>query len=215
MSKNRNLKLYLKTDGSYDCLYKITVTKNLIIINITPQLTVRFINNYLGDNFFKDVHFTYPKDGNYHHSFKNQDKGSEKYITGYHLKTTKKYDCSSNGCKKNKKNGLDIFNMFVPERVYSFEELRGGKFFQFPGFCMGHAGFKMHFLGRGNISGSIEDNIVIDSLDLKNKCLNVYGFLIGENYNWEKLLPNSKDVEFYYKDLVFNGLRVLLFVRID
>lgn len=215
MSKNKSLGCYIKNDCSFSCLYKVKITKNLIIISIALQLIVANLNNMLGCNCLKDVHFSYPSDGDYHQSFKNENKGSKRYITGRYLKTTDKHFFSSDICKKKyERDGQDIFNMFVSEKVCSFEELRHDNFFQFPMLCLSFSSFEKHALDKKNTSVLVEDNILIDSIDLKNKHLCVSGFLMGKNYNWEKFLPSS-DVKYYFRSCTVKDLRVLLLARID
>lgn len=158
-----------------------------------------------------DLHFTYPEDGNFHHSYKIRSKKEEVYVSIYSdvIKTKIIQLDSGNKTKieeaRVKLNSMP-FSVFVPtEKQLPLDEVKYRQF-QTIGFTIVDGKFglsnKINFILPSNID---KKDLVVDVTEFKSTSINLTAFLREK----DKKIGNFGDSRFESSEIEFDKNRIL------
>jgi hypothetical protein len=180
---NKRLSVYIKYNNLFYLIYWIKRNNN----NITGWIDGGIIPSILAkEEHLKDIHFTYPKDGNLHYTITLNDS-KERFFT------TINRNCKNNLGITNCLDGtkLNIINWLLPTNNQpSFNEFQSSnKLYQFPLCSLPFLKNKSNFLNKFNSSKiKGKEIIVIEVNDNSNITLSISAILLGFRNNLGEVL---------------------------
>jgi hypothetical protein len=174
----------LKTKDRLVKMYWISLQANSIV----GWFTGTWLHTMLGlpDNIHFDSHFTFPKDGNYHFSYKSINDLSEEFVSVYWDKA--KVKTITNGERsifekerEEFEESNPILSTLVP--VYKPEPLDKIAFFQFPSVCFNVYDGTFKSRNSDNVIKVEEINthdLVVDVCELNNVNLAIYAAIVSD-----------------------------------
>jgi hypothetical protein len=197
------MRIVLKTIEGHIQLYWIKKTANSITGWVAGDLIKKDFN--VSDDTTVDLHFTYPKDGNFHHSYKIVNKKEEVYVSIYSdiIKTKIIVPDLENRTvteePRIKLNSMPL-SVFVPtEKQLPLDKVTYRQF-QTIGFTIVDGKFglsdKINFILPSEID---KQDLVVDVTDFKSTSINLTSFIREKSKeigNFENSRFESAEIEF-------------------
>jgi hypothetical protein len=207
--RNNVMRIVLKTIEGHIQLYWIKKTENSITGWVAGDLIKKDFN--VSDETTVDLLFTYPKDGNFHHSYKIINKEEEVYVSVYSNIIKTKIIQPDSGNKtiteeeRIKLNTMPL-SVFVPtEKQLPLDEVKYRQF-QTISFTIVDGKFglsdKINYILPSNIE---KEDLVVDVTEFKSTSINLTAFLREKS----KEIGNFGDSRFESSEIEFDGNRLL------
>ena len=192
------MRILLKHNETYAKTYWIKRSKTAIIGWFGGT---EYVDSFgLESTIDPDIHFTYPKDGNYHISLKYQKKIEEHYVNAYKglfkIKTIDRNTRKANTIETSRTEYPNKLSHFVPTFHKPALDVYGreSNIFQFPskGFAV-YENFKLIKVHGVNFSGRVKkDDLVIDINKYENQgvTISICAVLLGKGQKLNKVLKD-------------------------